>query len=282
MAGNSSSILTNQSALTALSTLRDVNGKLRIVQDRISTGLKVSTGRDNASYFNISSTMKADVASFKSVGENLTLTKNAITVGRTSAQAISKLVETAIERVAFSLGQGIDLGKVQNELTDLASQAVTALQQGTFNGNEVIRDQATITVTTGLNRRSGLTVCVTSFSFTKIGLSSVITYMGSIDIATATASIGARQQLMTSLQEWLARANDGATSLGLVEKRIEQQQEFIQRLTDEMTVGIGALIDADMTEESSRLQALQVQQQLATQALSIANQQPQSILALFQ
>jgi len=282
MAGNSSSILTNKSALTALSTLRDVNGKLRIVQDRISTGLKVSTGRDNASYFNISSTMKADVASFKSVGENLTLTKNAITVGRTSAQAISKLVETAIERVAFSLGQGIDLGKVQNELTDLASQALTALQQGTFNGNEVIRDQATITVTTGLNRRSGLTVCVTSFSFTKIGLSSVITYLGSIGIASANASIGARQQLMTTLQEWLARANDGATSLGLVQKRIEQQQEFIQRLTDEMTVGIGALIDADMTEESSRLQALQVQQQLATQALSIANQQPQSILALFQ
>ena len=52
-------------------------------------------------------------------------------------------------------------------------------------------------------------------------------------------------------------------------------------LTDSLTTGIGSLVDADMEETSARLQALQVQQQLATQSLSIANQQPQNILSLF-
>jgi flagellin len=72
-----------------------------------------------------------------------------------------------------------------------------------------------------------------------------------------------------------------ATALGVAEKAIETQQTFISELVDNLDAGIGAIVDANMEEEAARLQALQVQQQLATQSLSIANQNPQSILALF-
>ena len=74
---------------------------------------------------------------------------------------------------------------------------------------------------------------------------------------------------------------DAAAAFGSDEKRLEIQQDFIGKLTDSMTAGIGSMVDANMEETAARLQALQVQQQLGTQALSIANQAPQNILALF-
>lgn len=76
-------------------------------------------------------------------------------------------------------------------------------------------------------------------------------------------------------------AVDAAASFGSSQGRIETQRDFIGKLTDAMKTGIGALVDADMEEASARLQALQVQQQLATQSLSIANQAPQALLSLF-
>lgn len=71
------------------------------------------------------------------------------------------------------------------------------------------------------------------------------------------------------------------TKLGLAEKSIENQQEFLTKLADNLDSGVGAMVDANMEEEAARLQALQVQQQLASQSLSIANQAPQNILSLF-
>jgi flagellin len=74
---------------------------------------------------------------------------------------------------------------------------------------------------------------------------------------------------------------DAAASFGSSQKRIDIQNEFVGNLTDSLKTGIGAMVDTNMEEASARLQALQVQQQLATQALSIANQQPQGLLSLF-
>ena len=86
---------------------------------------------------------------------------------------------------------------------------------------------------------------------------------------------------LKSAESVLKKATDAATSLGLSEKTIEKQQNFLTRLADNIDVGVGSMIDANMEEEAARLQALQNQQQLATQALSIANQGPASIMALF-
>ena len=79
----------------------------------------------------------------------------------------------------------------------------------------------------------------------------------------------------------LANAISASTSLGVAEKTLEGQQEFLGKLTDTLDSGVSAMVDANMEEEAARLQAYQVQQQLATQSLSIANQSPQNILSLF-
>ncbi|CTQ49109.1 Flagellin [Jannaschia donghaensis] len=101
--------------------------------------------------------------------------------------------------------------------------------------------------------------------------------LSSIDVSDAASA----EASLATVEALIGTAIDAAASFGSAQGRIETQSEFIGKLTDSLTSGIGAMVDANMEETSARLQALQVQQQLATQSLSIANQAPQSILSLF-
>ena len=101
--------------------------------------------------------------------------------------------------------------------------------------------------------------------------------LDSIDVSSAAGAAAA----LGSIETLIETSIDASSAFGSVEGRINTQSEFVSKLTDSLKEGIGSLVDADMEETSARLQALQVQQQLATQSLSIANQAPQSILSLF-
>ncbi|MDZ4276673.1 MAG: flagellin [Erythrobacter sp.] len=101
--------------------------------------------------------------------------------------------------------------------------------------------------------------------------------LSSIDVTTS----GGAATALGSIEAMVQTSIDAASEFGSSQKRIEIQADFVSKLSDALKAGIGTLVDADMEETSARLQALQVQQQLATQSLSIANQQPQNILALF-
>lgn len=104
-----------------------------------------------------------------------------------------------------------------------------------------------------------------------LGLLSGMSVLTSSSAATA----------LTNIENMLQTSIDAAAVFGSVESRISTQADFVSNLTDAMKTGIGALVDANMEEASARLQALQTQQQLGIQALSIANQTPQNILSLF-
>ena len=286
------SILTNNSAMNALSTLRNINNSLGNTQDRISTGLKVASGKDNAAYFAISSTMKGDSGMTKAIDEGLTLTKNSVSTGRLGAETVADLARQFVDRVAFAQAEGVDRAKVQEELTELVGRMNTTIQQSTFNGASVIaaRDAAAapITVVTGIARDAVGALSTTSFTFNTVDLRAITgdatTTSGSsfadINVETA-ADATALAALLVEAETNLAAVIDGATSLGIAEKSIETQQSFLGELSKRLDSGIGSMIDADMESEAARLQALQVQQQLATHALSIANQGPQNILSLF-
>jgi len=146
-------------------------------------------------------------------------------------------------------------------------------------------EQSDADVTVDYNIASAGTLTITNNGSDSLFVSGQFTNAGSgglgalagIDVSTgvgATAALGAIETLVGT-------AIDAAAAFGSAEGRIETQNNFISSLTDSLTAGIGTLVDANMEEASARLQALQVQQQLATQSLSIANQAPQSILSLF-
>ena len=101
--------------------------------------------------------------------------------------------------------------------------------------------------------------------------------MASIDVSTS----GGATSALAAIETLIGTAIDAASAFGSVEGRISIQADFISGLSDSLKSGIGGMVDADMEEASARLQALQVQQQLGVQSLSIANQAPQTILSLF-
>ncbi|SNS53869.1 flagellin [Tardiphaga sp. OK246] len=108
--------------------------------------------------------------------------------------------------------------------------------------------------------------------------------VANLDISKFTDSasdLAALETYISGTDKALSKITDAATNLGAIKNRIGLQQDFVKTLTDSLDRGIGQLVDADMNAESTRLQALQTQQQLGIQALSIANAGSQSILSLF-
>ncbi len=276
-----SSILTNHSAMTALSTLRNINSDLNSTQSRISTGLKIESGKDNAAYFSISKTMAGDSGMFKAIDENLTLQKNAVSTARLGAETLVDLAKQFTERVAFAQGGTQEVrDDVQAELDELAARMLTTINQSTFNGTDYVSAAATITVVTGISRSSTGSVSTTSMTFMSQNLAAIQTALDAVSITSATTAT-LQEAALTAAEAELGKAIASATALGIAEKSIETQKEFRGALTDRLDSGIGSMIDANMEEEAARLQALQVQQQLATQSLSIANSSPQNILSLF-
>ncbi|MHA7875607.1 flagellin N-terminal helical domain-containing protein [Roseivivax sp.] len=286
-----SSILTNGAAMNALSTLRSITGSLDETQGRISTGLKVQSAKDNAAYFSISTTMNSESGMNKAVNEGLTLSKNSVSTARLGAETMVDLAQQFVDRLAFAQNEGVDQVKVQAELTSLKDQMVTAINQSSFNGENLINTAGAgaKTVASGVSRDAAGAISTTKITFTTTdlqlladdgGVAASNTSFATINIDNATTA-GDLEAALVAAEGFLSTVTDEATSLGVAEKAIETQQNFLMELSDRLDSGVGSMIDADMESEAARLQSLQVQQQLATQSLSIANQAPQNILSLF-
>jgi flagellin len=276
-----SSILTNNSAMVALATLQNVNRGLDQTQSRVSTGLAIQSGKDNAAYFSISETMGSDSRMFQAINDGLTSTKNSVATARLGAERVNDLASQFAERVAFAQGTGVDLADVKSELVELVSQIQLTIDQSTFNGASLVDGTpVAVTAVTGISRANDA-FSTTTISFMSVDLSAIHTTLNTI---ADDFSVGDPAALIADLETAegaLADSITAATSLGITEKTIESQQVFLSSLSDTIDSGVSSMVDANMEEEAARLQAYQVQQQLATQSLSIANQAPQNILSLF-
>jgi flagellin len=154
--------------------------------------------------------------------------------------------------------------------TELAAGLGVALTQRGLSTSDF-----TLSATAGVLTVSNNTNNPTAVSVAGSRGAGALAGLNAIDVTTdPQAALGAIEGMVQA-------SIDAAASFGSSQKRIDIQSDFVGKLTDSLKTGIGALVDTDMEEASARLQALQVQQQLATQALSIANQQPQGLLSLF-
>ena len=273
-----SSILTNNSAMVALATLNEVNRGLNETQNRVSSGLAIRSGKENAAYFAISETMKGDSGMFKAINEGMTATKNSVATARLGAETVSDIAQQMVKRIAFAQSDGINKADVQSELVALAANMQSAIDQATFNGDDLVgAAAATVTVVSGITRAGG-TFATTSMTFDSVNLQAIQTALAAVDVTDTGTTMAAKLVVAEGL---LDASITAATSMGVAEKALEGQMEFIDSLTDTLDSGVSSMVDADMEQEAARLQALQVQQQLATQSLSIANRAPQNVLSLF-
>ncbi|MGX0974729.1 flagellin [Roseovarius sp. MBR-51] len=273
-----SSILTNNSAMVALQTLQSVNSNLAKTQDMISTGKAVATAKDNSAIFAISKVMESDVSGFKAVSDALSLGESTVAVASAGAEQITNILNDIKEKVVAATGENVDHAKIQNDVDELVNQVNSIIGASQFNGANLLdtAGNAGITVLSSLDRDATGTVTASNITVASVDFEANLD-LSDIDVSSATAADSSLAAIETHIQT----AVDGAAALGASARRISDQNEFVSKVTDAMKSGIGALVDADLEEASARLQAHQVQQQLATQSLSIANQAPQAILSLF-
>jgi len=162
------------------------------------------------------------------------------------------------------------------QVGDTESDILSGLRTGLLsNGLDTNRVDVGVTAN-GVALTNNTTADIT-FQFTGSRGAGGLAGLDTVDISTQAGATNA----LTQIEAFIQTATDAQAQLGTIEKRLEIQGDFTKKLIDSFKSGIGALVDADLEEASARLQAVQVQQQLGIQALSIANQAPQNILALF-
>ncbi|MCT7665875.1 flagellin [Shinella kummerowiae] len=292
-----SSILTNTSAMAALQTLRTINNDMETTQGRISSGQRVGAAKDNAAYWSIATTMRSDNAALSAVQDALGLGAAKVDVAYGGVEAAIDVVKTIKQKLVTATEQGVDKVKVQEEITQLQDQLKSIGASATFNGeNWLAGGSAETTVVTGFVRGDDGTVKVTTATYDSAANALFGAYdpsTGEVDDstgyladtlaieltdATTDAEVAGHLDTIETALTNLAKAG---SNLGSLSMRIGLQEDFASKLTSALDKGIGRLVDADMNEESTRLKALQTQQQLAIQSLSIANSNSQNILSLF-
>lgn len=270
-----SSILTNNGAIVALQTLKNVNGNLNKAQSEIATGLRVATAKDNSSAWAIASTMKSDLQSLKTLGNSLTSAGAMVGTARDAAEQVADLMRKIQERVVQAQNPDSDVAKLTAEVTAFADTIASIAGSAQYNGINLVNTGSTAeNITVGITRSATGAVASQTFSSGVADLAAVATAVkGIVDISQASA--------LETVDTQLDAVNTAAATFGAAQARIEAQSDFVTKQADSLKRGVGAMVDADMEEASARLQALQTQQQLGIQALSIANQAPSAILSLF-
>ena len=294
----SNSILTNTGAMIALQNLEATNTSLNNVQNEISTGLAVSSPMDEAATWVVSTTMNANIASLNQVGQNLGNADSILGTAVSGATEISSLISQIRSAVASTQDPSTDVAATQNEVDQYVNQINATVGSSNFNGVNLVNG----------SNATGLTfLAATANNYSVTGAASTTISSGNgADLTTSAAGTDATMKALYNLVDsggtggGLAAITSGtldaalktidtanttvenaAAQFGAVQANVSAQQTFVNNLANTLQSGVGNMVDANMTAESAKLSALQVQQQLGTQALSIANQAPQLLLKLF-
>ncbi|WP_112664562.1 flagellin [Microvirga flavescens] len=387
-----SSLLTNTSAMTALTTLKSIAGELDKTSSRISTGLKVSNAADNAAYWSIATTIRADNGSLGAVKDALGLGANSVDTAFNGMNSAIEDMKSIQSKLTAALSPNVDRNKIQTEIGAILNKMKSTADSSVVSGenwlstdsgagnytsdrkivasftrvdgaisvdtvNVSVDDTKLYDKTTTASAGGGVDADITAdkatfqaaetqwdtdlatweastkdaaaktaYDTAKTTFDTAkATYATAIDTANAAAvkdadgaggilnkewgvfgkdedgankayalsvdkiDISAIQnQDLSKLRAYIAVVDkalnamtEAATTLGANKTQITSQTTFVESLIKSNERSIGTLVDADMEEESTRLKALQVQQQLGVQSLSIANSNTQSILSLF-
>ena len=271
------SVNTNTGAQLALQYLNQTQGQLDQTQSAINSGLKVASAKDDGAIYAIAQNQRGAVAGFASVINSLNNGSSAIDVALSAGQSISDLLIQMKQKALSAADPSLDTASRQAlnaNFTALRDQIATIVKNAVFNGFNLVdgsTNQVTALASADGTRR--ITTAAENLSLSH----SIVTVKTTATVSTqakASALIAVIQTSLANVNSALAKLSSGAAKFSI-------QASFTQKLSDTLTAGIGNLVDANMAQESARLQSLQVKQQLGVQALAIANQAPQTILSLF-
>jgi len=271
------SVNTNVGAMIALQNLNKTNSEMEMTQNRINTGLKVATAKDNGGIYAIAQTMRGEVGALNAVGQSLNRAKSIVDVALAAGESISDLIVQMKEKAVAAADASTDTiarDSLNEDFVALRKQIATIVSNAAFNNVNIINNTTTSLATLASASGSKLTVMGENLS---LG-GTIVTIAANGQINTQAAA----STMLTTIGTSLNNVNRALARLGTSSKRLDLQETFVGKLSDSLKAGIGNLVDADLAVESARLQSLQVKQQLGIQALSIANSSPRVLSQLFQ
>ncbi|KQY84623.1 flagellin [Brevundimonas sp. Root1423] len=272
------SVHTNNSAAIALQNLTRTNDRLGDVQGRISTGLKVQGAKDNAAIWAIAQGQRADVGALNAVKQSLDRATSLADVALSAGESVSDLLNQLKEKVVAAQDSSLKTQSRQlldNDFKALLRALASQVSNASFDGGNLLNGSLSVGITFLANADASGFVTLTAHDLSLSG--SVI----ELSMSDGLLNLSDAAQTLSRLNNSITQLNSALGSIGAQAKQIEAHNNFVTKLMDTLESGIGNLVDADLAKESARLQALQVQQQLGAQSLSIANQAPQIILSLF-
>lgn len=271
------SVNTNVGAMVALQNLNSTNNQLQTVQSRINTGLKVASAKDNGAVWAIAQSQRATSASLDAVKDSLQRGQSTLDVAVAAGESVSDLLIQMKTKALAASDTSLDQASrdaLNEDFKALRDQITTVVGNADFNGTNLL--DGSVTSIGALANASGSSTLTVTAQDLSLG-STIVSVSGTETIGTVTSATAVIALVASSIDN----VSQALAALGTSAKALENHQTFVSKLQDTLDAGIGNLVDADLAKESAKLQALQTKQQLGVQALSIANQTPQSVLSLF-
>ncbi len=271
------SVNTNVGAMIALQNLSLTQSQLQTTQNRINTGLKVSSAKDNAAIFGIAQNQRATAQALNSVVSSLQRGQSTVDVALSAGSSVSDLLSQMKEKALAASDVTLDTTSRQalsDEFVSLRNQITTVTGNALFNGANLVDGSAT--QVQALANDSGTQVISVAHQSLALGGANV-----SVAATDSISSVTLATQAITKLNNSIAKVSSALGKLGTGSKALGSHQTFITNLQNTINAGVGNLVDADLAKESANLQALQTKQQLGIEALSIANQSSSVLLGLF-
>jgi flagellin len=284
------SVNTNVGAMIALQSLNKTNHDLAATEKRISTGQRVADSTDDGAAYSVAQTVRSTIGSLGAANQQLGNVQGLLSTTQSGLNDISNTM-ASMREVLVKLTDGNVSGSQRanyvSQYSSLLANVKTFIQDSGYNGKSLIGDiggtKSTVNV---VRNETGATYSIASFSGSAVYSSLVAVTgaagagtnaAGSISTTRAKAVIAAAGSFINQMNS----VNGELNTIGSATNYVMNQVKFNSNKIDSLNTGLGSLVDADLAKESAQLQALQIRQQLGTQALSLANQAPQTLLSLF-
>jgi flagellin len=297
------SVNTNIGAQVALQSLNITASSLQATEKRVSTGFRVADATDDGAAFAVAQRVRSDVSALTTANQQLGNAKGLVGTALSGLTTISNSLSEA-KSLLVQIGDS-SISQTQRDqyvasYKSLVIRVANTVDGSTYNGQTLLGTAAgavAATSTSVISNEAGKTASLSGEDVSGLA-NTLATLIGSTFTRTAagvdsfgTIAAGADQSSAATALTATSGATAFATSqvnlsnllnqAGADSKFLDATISFNSTKIDSLNAGVGALVDADLSKESANLQALQIRQQLGTQALSLANQAPQSLLSLF-
>jgi len=275
------SVNTNIGAQIALESLNSTNAQLSVTEKQISTGYRVSDATDDGAAYAVAQRVRSDVGALTSANQQLGNVTGLVTTTLTALNSVSNTLNSArdvLVQLANSDTSTDQRSQYQTQFSNLLENIKNYITDSSYNGKTLIGN---IGGTAGFQGVSvvrdelGATYSISTFGGSTLYGS--ISGLGAGNSTTVAADLTATGTFTNQLNLIGTELNKYGSTSNFINNQVSYNNDKI----DALNAGLGSLVDANLAQESAQLQSLQIRQQLGTQALSIANQAPQSLLSLF-